>query len=130
MDIHLRSCGRDHEGREATLRRFIEGGVNTFGTGANCQDPDGDGVTNEITEGRLSAETIYRELRETPVRVPAATAALQTLASSGEALFNRVGCASCHTRVYSNSAAVDATQFADVGSGASTRVEYIEVFVE
>jgi len=108
------------KGREATLRRFVEGGfrvhfglqtqpsivkhcaspnVNTFGNGANCQDPDGDGVTNEITEGQLTAEAVYMGLRETPVRVPAASAALQTRANSGEALFNRVGCASCHTRL-------------------------------
>jgi mono/diheme cytochrome c family protein len=108
------------KGREATLRRFVEGGfrvhfglqsqpsivkhcatpnVNTFGTGANCQDPDGDGVTNEITEGQLTAEAVYMGLRETPVRVPAATAALQTRATSGEALFNSTGCASCHTRL-------------------------------
>jgi cytochrome c peroxidase len=105
------------KGREATIRRFIEGGfrvhfgmqtqpsivkhcatpnVNTFGTGANCQDPDGDGVTNEITEGQLSAEAVYMGLRETPVRVPAATAAAQTRVSQGEALFNQVGCQFCH----------------------------------
>src|SRR4029078_4951383 len=108
------------KGREGTLRRCVEGGfrvhfglqsqpsivkhcatpnVNTFGTGANCQDPAGDGVTNEITEGQLTAEAVYMGLRETPVRVPAATTAAQTRANSGEALFNSTGCASCHTRV-------------------------------
>ena len=67
------------KGREATLRRFVEGGfrvhfgmqtapsivkncaapnVNTFGNGPDCTDPDGDGVKNEITEGLLSAEAV------------------------------------------------------------------------
>jgi len=107
------------KGREATIRRFIEGGfrvhfgmqtapsiakhcatpnVNTFGTGADCTDPDGDGVRNEITEGLLSAEAVYMGLRETPVRVPAVNAAAQTRANSGEALFKSVGCVTCHVQ--------------------------------
>jgi mono/diheme cytochrome c family protein len=104
------------KGREATIRRFIEGGfrvhfgmqtevqvnkqcpnVNLLGTGA-CPDPDGDGVVNEITEGLLSAEAIYMGLLETPVRVPAPTAAAQTRVNAGEVLFNQVGCAGCHTQ--------------------------------
>jgi len=107
------------KGREATLRRFVEGGfrvhfgmqtqpsivkhcanpnVNTFGNGPNCQDPDGDGVVEEISEGQLTAEAVYMGLRETPVRVPAANSTAQTRVTQGEALFNQVGCADCHTR--------------------------------
>jgi hypothetical protein len=108
------------KGREATLRRFVEGGyrvhfglqsqpsitnvncktpnANTFGTGANCQDPDVDGVTNEITEGQLTATAIYMGLREIPVRVPAVNSTLQSRANSGETLFGQIGCQSCHTR--------------------------------
>jgi len=105
------------KGREATLRRFIEGGFrvhfgmqtqpsidknclnrndNNFGNGPDCQDPDEDGVKDEITEGLLSAEAVYMGLRETPVRVPAATPALQARVTSGEALFKQIGCNSCH----------------------------------
>jgi hypothetical protein len=107
------------KGREATIRRFIEGGfrvhfgmqtepsvdkhcltpnVNTFGNGPNCQDPDGDGVTKEISDGQLSAEAAYMSLLQTPVRVPAPTAALQTRVNQGEVLFNQVGCQGCHTQ--------------------------------
>jgi hypothetical protein len=107
------------KGREATLRRFIEGSFrvhfgmqaepsvnkhcitpnsNTLGTGSNCQDPDGDGVTKEITDGQLTAEAVYLGLRETPVRVPAANPATQTCANDGEALFKQIGCTSCHTQ--------------------------------
>ena len=111
------------KGREATLRRFVEGGfrvhfgmqsgpqvkancptngvpttnVNLLGT-ANCPDPDGDGVVDEVTEGQLSAMATYMGLREIPVRVPAISAAAQTRANSGETLFKNVGCTSCHTQ--------------------------------
>jgi mono/diheme cytochrome c family protein len=105
------------KGREATIRRFIEGGfrvhfgmqtqpsivkhcanpnVNTFGNGPNCQDPDGDGVVEEISDGQLSAESVYMGLRETPIRIPAANATAQTRVNQGETRFNSL-CASCHT---------------------------------
>jgi cytochrome c peroxidase len=131
------------KGREATLRRFVEGGfrvhfgmqsqpsivkhcatpnVNTFGTGANCQDPDGDGVTGEIGEGQLSAMAIYMGLRETPVRVPAVTALAQTRANSGEALFNQVGCASCHVRNMKLNTPIH-VEPADTTGGAGIRLD-------
>jgi len=105
------------KGREATVRRFIEGGfrvhfgmqtepsvnnhcrtpnVNTFGNGANCQDPDNDGIQKEISDGQLSAQAVYLNMLEMPIRIPAANATLQTRVNQGEALFNQVGCAGCH----------------------------------
>jgi hypothetical protein len=114
-DLIVRPFG--WKGREATIRRFIEGGwrvhfgmqtepsvnnhcntpnTNTFGTGANCQDPDNDGLQKEISDGQLSAGTVYMHLREVPVRLPAATAAAQTRVNDGEAKFNQVGCQGCH----------------------------------
>jgi hypothetical protein len=107
------------KGREALIRRFIEGGfrvhfgmqtqpsivkhcatpnVNTFGNGPDCQDPDGDGVKEEISEGQLTAEAVYMGLLETPVRVPAPTAEAQARVNQGEALFNQVNCQACHTQ--------------------------------
>lgn len=105
------------KGREATLRRFVEGGFrvhfgmqsspsiakhcatpdpNTFGTGTDCRDPDGDGVRDEITEGQLTAMATYMGLRQMPVRVPPATEAARTRAADGERLFANAGCANCH----------------------------------
>jgi len=105
------------KGREATIRRFIEGGFrvhfgmqtqpsidknclnrndNNFGNGPDCQDPDGDGVKGEISEGLLSATAVYMGLRETPVRIPAADAAAQARVNQGEVLFNQVACTGCH----------------------------------
>lgn len=105
------------KGREATIRRFIEGGfrvhfgmqtepsvnrhcitpnVNTFGNGANCQDPDNDGVVKEISDGQLTAEAVYMAMLEMPIRIPAANAAAQARVNNGEALFRQVGCEGCH----------------------------------
>jgi mono/diheme cytochrome c family protein len=107
------------KGRESQLRRFIEGSfrvhfgmqtepsvnghcispnLNTFGNGANCQDPDADGVTKEITDGQLTAAAVYMGLLETPVRVPAVDATAQARVNQGEALFNQVNCQACHTQ--------------------------------
>ncbi len=112
------------KGREATLKRFVEGefrvhfgiqsqpqvdwkcpNTNLLGTGA-CPDPDGDGVTNELTEGGLSAMAVYMGLREIPVRVPAISAAAQARANSGESLFKSVGCATCHTQFMTANSAI------------------------
>lgn len=105
------------KGREATLRRFVEGGFrvhfgmqsapsiakhcatpdpNTFGTASNCRDPDGDGIVDEITEGQLTAMAVYMALREMPVRNQPATARARTRASDGERLFGNAGCGNCH----------------------------------
>lgn len=105
------------KGREATVRRFVEGGFrvhfgmqtstsiakhcanpdpNTFGNGADCRDPDGDGVIDEITEGQLTAMATYMGLRQMPVRVPAATDVARARATDGERLFANAGCANCH----------------------------------
>jgi len=106
------------KGREATIRRFIEGGFrvhfgmqsqpsidknclnrndNNFGNAPDCQDPDGDGVKGEITEGLLSAEAIYMGLRETPIRIPTLSSTTVSRVTQGEKLFKDIGCVSCHT---------------------------------
>jgi mono/diheme cytochrome c family protein len=115
-DLIVRPFG--WKGREATVRRFIEGGwrvhfgmqtepsvnnhektpnVNTFGNGPVLQDPDADGVQKEISDGQLSAGTVYMNTLEMPVRVPAATAAAQARVDAGEVLFTNI-CAGCHKR--------------------------------
>jgi CxxC motif-containing protein (DUF1111 family) len=68
---------------------------NVVGNGPSCQDPDNDGVINEITEGQLTSMSIYAALRQAPVRKLLPSEA-QLRAQDGEALFGRIGCASCH----------------------------------
>jgi mono/diheme cytochrome c family protein len=116
-DLQVRPFG--WKGREQRIRRFIEGGfrvhfglqtevsvnnhcitpnVNNFGNGANCQDPDADGVQKEISDGQLTAQAVYLALLEMPVRVPGANATAQARINDGEVLFGQSGCAGCHRR--------------------------------
>ena len=61
-------------------------------------DPDGDGVIDEISEGQVSALTLYLAMSETPiVHMPSSAEWLQRW-SRGEARFDAVGCAACHVR--------------------------------
>jgi hypothetical protein len=106
------------KGREATVRRFVEGGFrvhfgmqtstsiakhcatpdpNTFGNGSDCRVPDGDGVIDEITEGQLTAMATYMSLRQMPVRVAPASDLTRARVTEGERLFANAGCANCHT---------------------------------
>jgi len=65
--------------------------VERFGTDT---DPDGDGVTNELLIGDITAVTIFQ------AALPAPTVTTQGLdpaaASHGADLFNKVGCTGCH----------------------------------
>jgi CxxC motif-containing protein (DUF1111 family) len=107
------------KGRVASLRRFVEEALRTHlgiqsepliaehcqhampalvGDGADCHDPDRDGVTAELTEGQLSALSIYMALQPVPIRVPPEGVRERARALEGERLFEAVGCESCHVR--------------------------------
>ena len=59
-------------------------------------DPDGDGVTSEITEGQVTALTLYVAMQEVP-RIIAPPDSITTLAwAEGRARFDALGCAACH----------------------------------
>ena len=74
-----------HHGMQTTER---------FGAGV---DADADGVVNELTEGDVTAVTLFQATLPAPGRIYPGTGsvALQTVAR-GQALFSSVGCASCH----------------------------------
>jgi hypothetical protein len=59
-------------------------------------DPDGDGVTDEIVEGQVTALTLFVAMQETPqiVTPPDSNTALAW--ADGRARFDALGCASCH----------------------------------
>lgn len=70
-------------------------------------DPDGDGVSGELTVGDVTALTIYCAAQEVPqererlVRaglLPPPAPEVDRLARRGEELFSSVGCATCHIR--------------------------------
>lgn len=105
------------KGRTASVRRFVEGGFQvhfgmapetlvarhcdngipgTVGDGRDCQDPDDDGVPREITEGQLTAMSIWNLLLPVPVQKFPQDAEALASARRGEHLFAAVSCAQCH----------------------------------
>jgi mono/diheme cytochrome c family protein len=104
-------------GREATLRTFIDGAFRTHigiqsevlvkqhcaapiplvaGNGPDCTDPDGDGVRNEMTEGQLTAVSVYAALQQVPQQIIPADPTLAGRIRQGAMLFEQIGCANCH----------------------------------
>jgi mono/diheme cytochrome c family protein len=105
------------KGRVAILRRFVEGGFQVHlgmasdvliaqncahpipavvGNGPDCNDPDADGVTREVTEGQLTAMATYMALQQVPIRIPPSDPDTADSADLGEVLFDFLGCTSCH----------------------------------
>jgi CxxC motif-containing protein (DUF1111 family) len=67
------------------------------GPGPDCQDPDEDGVKSEITEGQLTAMSVYSATVQAPVRNNPTDPTALSRVQNGEFFFAQVGCASCHT---------------------------------
>jgi cytochrome c peroxidase len=68
--------------------------VERFGLGV---DHDGDGLSNELDAGDITATTIYQALLPVPGRVLPADPARRASVDRGEMLFDSIGCTSCHT---------------------------------
>jgi hypothetical protein len=60
------------------------------------EDPDGDGVTNELTTADLTAVSLFQATLPVPGRVIPNDPALEQANMRGEALFDKIGCATCH----------------------------------
>ncbi len=73
--------------------------VPRLGAGPNWWDPDNDGKQREIEEGTVTTSAIYMAMLETPVILPPHDPGLRARWSSGMAVFEAVGCASCHRPV-------------------------------
>jgi hypothetical protein len=65
-----------------------------FGLGV---DADGDGFTNELTTADMTAATLFQVTLNVPGQVIPNDPAVQEAIAAGGQLFNRIGCASCHT---------------------------------
>ena len=59
-------------------------------------DPDGDGVTNELTVGDITAVAMYQAAMAVPGRVIPNNPVVETAIAVGEQTFERIGCAGCH----------------------------------
>lgn len=90
------------KGAVVSLREFTNNAMNhhhgmqsveRFGAD---QDPDVDGVFNELTIGDITAITIFQAALPAPGRVASVHHVRRKAAEAGEARFGQIGCASCH----------------------------------
>ncbi len=61
------------------------------------EDPDGDGFKNELTTADLTAVSLFQATLPVPGRVIPNDPAVEHANLMGEAVFNSIGCATCHT---------------------------------
>ncbi|HEY6065542.1 MAG TPA: di-heme oxidoredictase family protein [Thermoanaerobaculia bacterium] len=113
-DLVVRPFG--WKGNVTTIRNFNVAAA-SFGMGMQAEefvwrlpekagpDPDGDGVTRELSVGDITAMTIYNAAQEAPTElsrlveqgvVPAPDQAARGQIDRGRTLFTQVGCVSCH----------------------------------
>jgi hypothetical protein len=59
-------------------------------------DPDGDGFANELTTADLTAVSLFQATLPVPGRVIPNDPAIERATLLGEAVFNNIGCATCH----------------------------------
>lgn len=64
---------------------------------AGGDDPDGDGVIEEISEGQVTALTMYIAMQEVPQEVPPEDSMMLLYWARGRVDFETLGCATCHT---------------------------------
>ena len=89
-------------GNVVSLRQFSNNAFNhhhgmqseeRFGQGV---DPDGDGFANELTVADLTAVSMFQATLAVPGRVIANDPTVEHANLMGEAVFNQIGCATCH----------------------------------
>jgi hypothetical protein len=73
-----------HHGMQST-ERF---GMNT--------DPDGDGISNELTRADITAVSVFQAVLQVPGQVIPNDPEVEAAVKDGERVFSKVGCTSCH----------------------------------
>lgn len=94
-DLVVRPFGR--KGEFDTVRAFADNAFE-FHSGMQPEevdpnDPDQDGVSNEVTIGQMSALSVFLVSESTPFQEPIIP---NSPADMGRTLFKEIGCASCH----------------------------------
>ena len=59
-------------------------------------DPDGDGFKNELTRADITAVSVYQAALQVPGRVIPRVPEIEQAVLTGERVFDRIGCATCH----------------------------------
>lgn len=86
-----------HHGMQSTF--VAEHGVPERIGAFGGTDPDGDGVTDEVTEGQVTALTMFVAMQEVPVvSFPQDDLDHLSLMLEGDQLFTSLGCDVCHVR--------------------------------
>jgi hypothetical protein len=93
------NAANHHHGMQAAER---------FGEG---QDPDGDGVVDELTPGDITGLTLFQALLPPPVEMFPVGKLASDAATLGRELFQTTGCSQCHMQ----SLPLDSTVFAEPG---------------
>ncbi|MEC7921677.1 MAG: di-heme oxidoredictase family protein [Chloroflexota bacterium] len=62
----------------------------------NNSDSDRDGVINELTEGDITAITLFQATLDYPKRKISSNPMIKESQNKGEAIFEDIGCSSCH----------------------------------
>lgn len=85
-----------HHGMESThvVQHGLPERIGSFGG----TDPDGDGVTDEVSEGQVTALTLFVAMQEVPVVDLPKDVEHMALLVKGETLFTTLGCDVCHVR--------------------------------
>jgi len=85
-----------HHGMEST-HMVLHGAPERIGPFGGT-DPDGDGVTDEVTEGQVTALTLFVAMQEVPVVDFPKDSDHMAMLVKGEQLFTTLGCDVCHVR--------------------------------
>jgi hypothetical protein len=59
-------------------------------------DPDGDGITNELTRADVTSVSVFQAALQVPGRVIPRDPEIEKAVLNGERVFEKIGCASCH----------------------------------
>jgi len=84
LRVFTNNAENHHHGMQSSER---------FGDGT---DPDADGMTDELSRGDITANTLYQALLQVPGRRLPSDARKLASVDRGESLFTTVGCAECH----------------------------------
>jgi len=120
-DLVVRPFGR--KGEFFSVRDFDRGAMafhmgiqveEVFGAGT---DPDGDGITDELTIGEMSALSVF--LTTLP---PPSVPRLKGDAAAGDQVFKQIGCASCHISELQTESKFLTQSFPDIGNDPDANI--------